>query len=252
MLGSLLLAFDSQRPFPTRKLRQWLLVLAVLTGASILIPTTLLLLGHLLLKIGSHSPVFTVFYAPYFFLMVIYADPVRYLALNLAVIILAFTALRWAKPGRWATVWLVASLAAIFFHPFATGNYQPALRAQPKRRMIVPTQPALLVASAVKQAQVAAESRPCTYHLMGWALDGRFYYESACGEIRNVWSIDPADEARPARTRVMPLELAGRAAQPDEILAYIQAPGVRPEHLEPVTRSIYLVAGEAMQSGDGR
>ncbi len=252
MPGSLPLASGFQRQFPTPGPRQWFLILAALAGASILIPTTLLLLGYLLLKIGSYSPVFTVFYAPYYFLMVICADLARYLALNLGVIIVVFTALRWAKPGRWTTMWLVASLVAILLHPFTLGSYHPALRAQPERRMIVPTQPALFVASAVKQAQVATEARPCTYHLVGWALDGRFYYESACGEIRIVWSIDPADEVRPARTRVIPMELAGRAAQPEESLAYMQAPGVRPADLEPVTRSIYLVEGEVMQSRDGR
>jgi hypothetical protein len=225
--------------------RRWLLLLAASAGAVILIPTTGLLLSALL---GGDLPLL---YAPYFFLMLAYTDAARYLALNLAVLVLIPAALIWARPNRWAAAWLAASLAAVLLYPATLGSYRPALAARPGLAMVVPTQPDSLVGSIVKRAQTSAEMRPCAYHLLGWAADGRFYYESACAATSEVWAIDPASEARPARAASAPADLAGVAVGRQQALASVEARGVRPENVEPFTRPILLVAGETLKSGDG-
>lgn len=226
--------------------RQWLLGLGLAAGAVVLLPLFSLLAGSIF------SGRAFVLYLPFFYLMAAYTDPARYVAINLAVLLVVFSALIWARPRWIAMAWLAASIVVIVAYPLTLGSYQPALSAAPGLRAVVPTQPVLLMDSVARQAEAAVETRSCTYHLLGWGGDGAFYYQSACGDVRSLWAAAPVAGSRPVRIAAAPAGLAGQAVSKDEALAAVRVPGVRPAGDEPSVRALMLVGGEALRSPDGR
>jgi hypothetical protein len=218
----------------------------VAAGAVILVP----LIGVILNSVLSGGSL--LLYIPFFFLMMAYTDPVQYVAINLAVMLLALVALIWARPGRAAMAWLVASIIVIVAYPLTLGDYQPALAARPGLRMVIATQPVSLLDRVTKRAEVSIEKRVCLYHLLGWAQDGKFYYESTCVNVHSNWSIDPDAESRPKRVVSAPADLEKQAMTTGRALRFLSAPGVRPQKFEPVAAPILLADGEAMISADGR
>ncbi len=154
----------------------------------------------------------------------------------------------WARPSPVVRVLLLLSLLAILGFPWFY-SYQPALVAAPGYTMRFATQPGWLD-GVIKRNQVATETRPCEYTLLGWTKEAVLYYQAQCaGAPLQMWAIAPDREEHGQPVASAPLELSAERA-PVSISEWVHAAGVWPASEEPNARRVYLREGSLI-SQDG-
>ncbi len=233
-------------------LRFWLLLVALGIGGVVFAPWYVLLAMQPLLphSFTSVPPPFYMILFLFDFLRALAFSRIEiYLFVSLLGIAAVLGAWMWARPSRMMRGLLLLSLLAILAFPWLY-RYQPALVAAPGYAMRLPTQPGWLE-GVVKWNQVAAETRPCTYALLGWSQEAVLYYQADCkGTPLQVWAIAPDREASARPFGSAPLQLVAERA-PVTITDWVRAGGVWPPNEEPNARRVNLREG-SLVSPDGR
>lgn len=144
--------------------------------------------------------------------------------------------------------WLLILLIGVLAFPLAF-RYQPALGAAPGYHMRVATAPGFLD-GIVKSAHNAIEETPCEYELLGWSADPQLYYRAVCGTASTVWRYAPSQTGRAVAVDAPPSTLNDAALARSAVLKMVRGTHIRPQSVEPDTRSLLLV-GAGRVSPDG-
>ena len=162
-----------------------LIVVVVLLALSFWAIVLLPLLMRALEAIGVRAPVvYGLLAAPHFGATLLLADLPRYVIISVAALVASIAAGGALIARHCSQVWrrpafylCLAGLAGVLTLPFATGPYEPAVRAADGAELRQVERPDK-VAGVVRKLQAGAEVRPLVYEPLGWTGEQMLVYRT--------------------------------------------------------------------------